>query len=548
VSTIICRGLSFGYDGSEADIFTRLDLTIDTRWRTALLGRNGRGKTTLLKLLAGTLSPDAGQIEASVPRRLFTGQPDRPGLTAWQAARNAAGPYSRWEAELDRLAAAGDEPSLERFGELETLYRERGGYQVDAGLERELALLDVDPDLRQRPFESLSGGEQTRCLLAGLFCGGFGFPLIDEPTNHLDLEGRRRVGAYLAGKSGFVLVSHDRAFLDDCIDHVIALNPDTVETHRTTFSTWRAQYRARLDEQARANAALRKDIRRLEATAGARRAGALAREADKAPHVDKGFVGARAARQMKRAIAAERRAEQAAESRRESLVDVEKAHPPKLPPLPDGIAASTVLVAATNLSIVRGGELFRPVTFSVTAGDRLAILGPNGCGKTSLLELILGASVDHVGEIVRPRHVCMSTASQIPRWCNGRLSDRLAVEGFDESRFRQIMAALGVRGALLEQPLDRLSQGQLKKIELARSLIEPVHLMIWDEPLNYVDVDTREILEALIAEPGARRPALICVEHDARFVETVATSVIELQPRGRRSGEGSAAAQPKGSQ
>ncbi|MEJ2089449.1 MAG: ATP-binding cassette domain-containing protein [Gammaproteobacteria bacterium] len=474
MSTIICRGLSFGYEGAESDVFSRLDLIIDTHWRTALVGRNGRGKTTLLRLLAGALVPDRGEIEANVACRLFTGQPEDTGLTAWQAARNVAGPYTRWEAELERLSAAADMASLERYGELESRYRERGGYGIDSEIERELGLLEVDPGLFDRPFERLSGGEQTRCLLAGLFCRADGFPLIDEPTNHLDLAGRRRLAAYLADKTGFLLVSHDRAFLDACIDHVIALNPDTVETHRASFSVWRDQYRARLDEQARTNALKKKEIRRFEATAEARRAGASARESDKGPHVDKGYIGARAARQMKRALAAERRAAEA---------------------------------------------------------DRLAVLGPNGCGKTTLLDLIAGSPIPHSGELVRRGHVRISRASQLPRWRSGHLGARLATEGLDEARFRQIMAALGVRGTLLELPLDKLSQGQLKKIELARSLIEPAHLMIWDEPLNYIDVETREQLEGLFAGQG-RQPALICVEHDARFVENVATTVIELEPLG----------------
>jgi lincosamide and streptogramin A transport system ATP-binding/permease protein len=529
VSTIICRGLSFGFDGSETDIFDRLDLTIDSHWRTALVGRNGRGKTTLLRLLAGELVPDSGEIETSVGCRLFTGQPDDGGLTGWQAAKSAAGPFLRWELTLERLLGEGDERSLEEYGELEIRFREAGGYQIDAGLDRELDALQINMALRSRPFDRLSGGEQTRCLLAGLFTVEQAFPLIDEPTNHLDLDGRRKLSEYLAGKEGFLLVSHDRAFLDACVDHVVALNPDTVEVHRTAFSVWRASYLARLREQARANESLKKEIRRHETTAAARRAGAEARESDKAPHTDKGFIGARAARQMKKAINAERRAERAAESRRESLLDVEKAYPLKLPEMPEGVSASTPLVAATNLVVIRGEPLFAPVSFKLVAGDRLAVLGPNGCGKTSLLELVAGSPIDYTGTLTRPGQVRFSTASQLPRWRTGDLAERLAGAGIELTRFRQIMAALGVRGAVLEQPLETLSQGQLKKIELARSLMEPAHLLIWDEPLNYIDVETREQIESLLVEDRRRAPALISVEHDAEFIERTATSVLHLE-------------------
>jgi len=250
VSTIICRRLSFGYVGSATDVFTDLDLIVDTRWRSALVGRNGRGKTT--------------------------------------------------------LAA---------FAALESDYRQLGGYEIDARVESELGDLGIHERLQARPFVDLSGGEQTRCLLAGLFALDSGFALIDEPTNHLDLGGRELLADYLSNKPGFLLVSHDRAFLDACADHVIALNPDTSETHRLSFSDWRSHYLQRLDEQALTNKALKKEFRRLETTAGERRRGSLKREADKGAHVDKGYIGARAARQMKRAIAAERRANETVQSR-----------------------------------------------------------------------------------------------------------------------------------------------------------------------------------------------------------------------------------------
>ncbi len=530
---IICRDLSFGYDGSQIQVFNSLNLLIDTGWRTALVGRNGRGKTTLMRLLAGELKPDTGEIERPVSCRMFTGAAQHPQELAWEAARAAAGPFRRWEQELETLAAAADERSLERYGELETAYREAGGYRLDAGLERELDALAIEPDSRRRRFDELSGGEQTRCLLAGLFAVDDGFPLIDEPTNHLDLGGRRLLAEYLAGKQGFLLVSHDRAFLDGSADHLVALNRDTVETHRLSYSEWRGAYLARLDAQSRANELLRKDIRRFEAVADSRRRGAFAREADKGAHMDKGYVGARAARQMKRAIAAERRAEQAAQSRRDALTDMEKSYRLKLKPVPAGVSARTRLVGATDLAILRGRQLFEPISFTVTPGDRLAIVGGNGSGKTSLIDLILGVDVKHRGVLERAGHIRISRVAQLARWRTGSMARHLADSGLDQGSFRQIMAALGVRGELLEVPLEQLSQGQLKKIELARSLSEPAHLYVWDEPLNYIDVDTREQIESLLLEDGLGggiRPALILVEHDARFLEAISADTVRLEP------------------
>lgn len=540
---LICRGLSFAHDGAEANLFTDLELVIDTGWRAALVGANGRGKTTLLRLLAGELAPDRGEVERPVDCLLFSSEAEG-ALTAFEAAKDVSGPFRRWERQIEALLADGDEHALKRYGELESRYRASGGYEIDAALAVELTSLGVDASLARRPFANLSGGEQTRVCLAGLFAARGAFPLIDEPTNHLDLEGRQLLADYLARKSGFLLVSHDRAFLDAAIDHVIALNPDTVDVQRSDYSTWRQGHHARLAEQARRNATLKKDIARLEGAARSRRAGAEARESDKTAGGrsrlpserggDSGFIGARAARQMKRALAAERRAGEAAEQRRDSLTDVEKVYPLTIAGPETAAPTDAPLVRVRNLTVGWAGWLFEPLTFEVGPGDRIALTGPNGSGKSSLLDLLAGSPLPEVaGECRLHSRISVSRARQLPGWRDGLLRSHLADEGLDEARFRQLMAALGVRGSVLDQPLSRLSQGQLKKVELARSLSRPAHLYLWDEPLNYVDVDAREQIEAALLESGS---AFIFVEHDARFVDTVATGRVALSPRSEEDG------------
>lgn len=536
---LICRGLSFAYDGSASSLLTDLDLVIDTGWRAALVGANGRGKTTLLKLLAGVLEPDRGVVERPLPCRLFTERRDA-AHTAWAAAKDMAGPFHTWEREIEELLACGDEASLTRYGELESSYRLHGGYELDARLAAELTLLELDEALLHRPLHSLSGGEQTRCLLAGLFASDHGFPLIDEPTNHLDLQGRQHLAAYLRSKSGFLLVSHDRAFLDQAVDHVIALNADTVEVQRSDYSSWRTAHQQRLAEQAHRNRLLKKDIERLSVTARARRAGAEARESDKTAGGrarlpserggDSGFIGARAARQMKRAMAAEQRADEAVQARRDSLVDVEKAYPLSVPE-PDASPPVEPLLRVKDLTAGRPHPLFEPLSFELRAGERLALLGANGSGKTSLLDLLTRQRALEVrGTWQLHSRILLSRAWQVPRWQQGLLRAHLAAEKLDEGRFRQLMAALGVRGAVLDGSLEQLSQGQLKKIELARSLSVPAHLYLWDEPLNYVDVDTRERIETALLDSSA---AMIFVEHDVAFVDRVATRRIVLTRRPR---------------
>ena len=523
----VCRQVSFTYETASEAVFVELDLLIDTGWRCALVGRNGRGKTTLLRLLHGDLVPDKGDIERPLTTRLFPGPTPDPSLPAFAAAKDQVGPFRAWEHELESLAATQTDAALTAYGALLERYEKAGGYRIEARLEREFDGLGVAPELRSRPFGSLSGGQQTRVLLAALFAGGEAFHLIDEPTNHLDREGRAQVASYLAGKQGFLLVSHDRAFVDAAVDHVVALNADSVEVLNGNYTTWHENKQQRIARQAHDNAQLRREIASLEGTAAQRRAGAHAREADKGAHVDNGFIGARAARQMKRALAAERRAKQAAEARRATLHDVERAYPLAI----ETQAHAREVLTLTNLALARSGAspLFQPISLQLKPGERIAVLGPNGSGKTTLFDYLAGETEDLSvsGDDRLPGHLVVSRARQSPRLHSGALRERLSGMGLEEGRFRQLMAALGVRGEVLELPIEQLSRGQQKKIELALSLSQPADLLIWDEPLNYIDVEAREAIETAIL---AGQPTMLICEHDATFIDRVATGTVTLLP------------------
>ena len=282
--------LTFGYEGSFENVFEDVSFQIDTAWRLGFTGRNGRGKTTFLRLLMGAY-PYRGTITAPVAFDYFP--PDLPDerLTAVQAARALLPELEDWQ------------------------------------LERETGLLGVQAQALARPMATLSGGERTKVLLALMFLRAGRFPLIDEPTNHLDMRARAQVADYLRRKDGFILVSHDRAFLDACVDHVLYLGRTGVEVAACDFSTF-LQNRAQREQYERTQSErLRREVARLSQAARDTAGWSDALERTKNSAGDSGYVGHKSAKMMRRAKNAERRRERALEDKKGLLREVEEAPP-----------------------------------------------------------------------------------------------------------------------------------------------------------------------------------------------------------------------------
>ncbi|NLT58509.1 MAG: ABC-F family ATP-binding cassette domain-containing protein [Clostridiales bacterium] len=488
MAQITIEALTFGYEGSAENVFEQLSLQFDTDWRIGLVGRNGRGKTTLLRLLQGGLA-HRGRILSPMP-------------------------FVRFPYEME-------DPSLATGPLLEGLCPGAEGWQ----LQRELSLLGLAPDILGRPFSTLSGGERTRVLLSALFLREDHFPLIDEPTNHLDIEGRALLGDYLRGKPGFLLVSHDRAFLDRCTDHTLALNNTGPELVRGSYSRWAENARRRELQQRERDRQLRRDIARLGEAAGRTADWSDRVERSKAGAADKGYVGHKAAKMMKRAKATEARRDRAVEEKRALLQDVETAEPIRLNPLRHH---ERLLVEARALVISHGGRpVFAPLDLRVERGERVALRGANGSGKSSLLKLLAGEPLAHEGLLRSPANLVLSTLPQELQGLCGPLRDYAAQQGADLTLLLQFLKKLGLPRSQFDLDLSTFSEGQKKKVLLAASLCRPAHLYLWDEPLNYIDLLSRLQIEELIL---AHAPTLLFVEHDRAFCDRVATRTVALQP------------------
>ena len=488
MSLIQVTNLTFAYDGSYENIFENASFQIDTNWRLGFTGRNGRGKTTFLNLLLGKYEYQ-GSISASVSFSYF--------------------PYHVADKTIFTIDV------------VEEIYPEYQYWQ----LVREMNALKLNEEVLYRSFETLSNGEQTKLMLAVLFLKENNFLLIDEPTNHLDIQGREIVSQYLNSKKGYILVSHDRAFLDGSVDHILSINKASIDVCRGNFSTW-YENKLRQDtfEQAK-NEKLKQEVQRLEETAREKAVWSDRVEATKIGFgpCDRGYIGHKAAKMMARSKAIEKRQQAAIEEKSQLLKNIERIDALKILQTP---FHSKRLVTLRDVTICYDKEpICEGITFEIQQGDRIALQGANGSGKSSIIKLICGEDIPYTGEMRIGNGLSISYVSQDTSELRGKLTDFARDSGIDESLFLALLAKLDVPKRQMEKDMSSLSAGQKKKVLLARSICQPTHLHIWDEPMNYIDVISRMQIEELLLQ---FKPTILFVEHDKVFCDNIATKVVQL--------------------
>ena len=495
MAMILVQNLTFGYDGSPELLFEHAGFALDTAWRCGLVGRNGRGKTTFLKLLLGQYEY-RGTILAPMEFDYFPFEVPDETETGEQIAERICPELQPWR------------------------------------LRREMGLLELSEDVLYRPFDTLSNGERTKLLLCLLFLRDNRFLLIDEPTNHLDLHGRAVLSHYLHEKSGFLIVSHDQAFLDGCIDHVLSINRASIEVQKGNCTTW-LETRRRADAfELEQNARLKKEISRLEQTAREKAGWADKSEREKIGTKPKKnemnagrrpYLGEKSRKANKRAKAIAGRQEAAIEEKSRLLKNIEKADELRLPCLD---YRSELLAELTDVTVsYDNGPVFAPVRFQIRRGDRISLRGQNGAGKTSLLKLLTGEAAPSGGIVKLGSGLVISYLPQDAGGLRGTVADYAEENGLDRTMLLTFLRKLDFPRSQFEKPMEQFSLGQKKKVLLARSLCQPAHLYLWDEPLNYIDLLSRGQIEDLLLES---RPTILFVEHDRRFCERIATKTVEL--------------------
>lgn len=488
MSMIRVENLTFSYPSSYDTIFDNVTFQIDTDWKLGFVGRNGKGKTTLLNLFLGKYEY-RGKIISSVQFDYF--------------------PY----------------PVSDKKRMTEDILYEVCPLAEEWELMRELSYLDVSADVLWRRFETLSNGEQTKVLLAALFLNENHFLLIDEPTNHLDTNAREKVAAYLKKKKGFILVSHDRRFLDGCVDHILSLNRTTIEVQSGNFSSWMENFQRQQEFETAQNERLKKDIGRLQRAAQRTSVWSDQIEASKYGNgsVDRGYLGHKAAKMMKRSKTIEARQQQAIEQKSSLLKNAETVDTLKIHPL---TYHSDLLVSFSDVSVIYdSNKVCEPVFFEIHQGERVVIDGKNGSGKSSLLKLLLNYPIEHTGTVAIGSGLIISYVPQDTSHLNGNLSKFAEKNNLDESLFKAILRKMDFERVQFGKNMEDFSGGQKKKVLIAKSLCEQAHLYVWDEPLNFIDVYSRMQIEHLIKQFA---PTMLLVEHDMAFREAIATKVVKL--------------------
>ena len=488
MALIQVENLTFSYPSSYDAIFENVSFQIDTDWKLGFVGRNGRGKTTFLNLLLGNYDYQ-GTIRTSVQFDYFPYPVSHPQRHTQQILEEICPLAQSWE------------------------------------LLRELSSLHVRRDVLDRPFSALSNGEQTKVLLAVLFLNPGHFLLIDEPTNHLDAEARALVSAYLKRKKGFILVSHDRQFLDGCVDHILSINRANIEVQSGNFSSWLANFQRQQDFELAQNAKLERSIEALQKAE--KRTGSWSAKTEAAKFgsgpVDRGYIGHKAAKMMKRSKTIEARRQKAISEKSGLLKNREQIEELKLFPLRHH--SDTLLTVSQLVPVYAGWAVCEPLSFSIRQGERIVLSGGNGSGKSSLLKLLTGQALDYQGSFSMASGIQLSYVPQDTSCLRGPLAAYAEHRQIEESLFQTVLHQLGFSAVQFQKNMEDLSAGQKKKVLLAASLCQQAHLYIWDEPLNYIDFYSRIQIEDLILE---YKPTMLLVEHDLSFREKIATKTIPL--------------------
>lgn len=540
MSLIRLNHITYRIDGKVDDLLHDVSFEINARERVGLIGPNGCGKTTLLRMIRGEVRPDAGEIYRSdaIAGAGYLRQHTPPSSeqTVLEAALaglpDVAALYARrrqLEATMEAPDKQADTAMVNEYGNTLDAYHSVGGYEFEQAAGDILMGLGFEGDELEKPMALLSSGQRTRVELARLLAQPTAFLMLDEPTNHLDIEGQNWLERYLERYSGAVLiVSHDRHFLDQTTERILELRRGRLRSYAGNYSDYAA---ARTQEEESAWTKYEragKEAQRLRSAVGERKRMARKVQGNKATSGGSAdFYAHKASKVMKRAKAIEKKVTQQLEQQKTHKPFVEKRTILDFPPMEE---SGTVVLNAVGLS-KRFGDvaLFSDITFSVNRGQRTAIIGRNGSGKTTLVKILLGELAADAGDIHQGSRVRIGYYDQEQEGLNPEktiLEEAMSAGPVDETWARMVLGALLLRKDKVHDRIKVLSIGERGRVALAKLLLSGVNTLVLDEPTNHMDIDARIALEqALENYPGT----IIFISHDRRLIEYLADTILIIE-------------------
>ena len=522
MKVIVARDL-VKYHGGDLKVLSGATLSVEAGEKIGLVGRNGAGKTTLLDLLAGHSEPDSGSVEhpggakvGMTAQKLYLGE--RGAISLEEEIISAFEPLMVREKELEELGARlSEDPSnalMERYGRLQGEFERDGGYEYRARAASTLTSLGFAPEDWKRPVGSFSGGEQSRIALARLLMEEPDLVLLDEPTNHLDLRAIEWLENFVKGaRSAVLVVSHDRYFLDAVAGSILELEDGRLTRYPGNYSKYVAEKRAREEQLAR------------KAKANAERRAQLER------FVEKNRAKASKASQAK--------------SKQKLLDRMEKIEDPRS--------------SSKNVKLYLGGEtaragrvvlemedvryahddaeepLLEELDLVIERGERVALLGPNGTGKSTIMRLATGELSPQTGTVRPGNNVTLAYQDQqLARLDDSKtvLGEAMDATGFDAPEARDLLGAFLFSGEDVFKKVRSLSGGERNRLSLAEIVVSGANLLLLDEPTNNLDIPAREALEDALLE---YRGTMFFISHDRYFLRKLATRVVDLEGRKLRN-------------
>ena len=499
------------------NVLDGLTFQIDQGERVGLLGRNGAGKTTLFRILTGELDHDEGQVSIADRHRLglISQIPVYPaGYTVEDVLRSAFRRLESLAREMEalegRMAAGESDPALlRRYGSLSERFEVFGGYDTDVAVNKIANGLSISPEQRKQLFDSLSGGEKTRVNLGRLILEDTDILLLDEPTNHLDLHATEWLEEYIRGFRGTVLaISHDRYFLDRVVTRVIEIEGGKAEFYSGNYSFYAVEKERRYQERLKQYQKEQAKIEQLEKAAEQLRVWAFM-------GMDKTY---------RRAVNIERRIERMRTTERPTKARKMDAR------FSTAEFHGDEMLGIRNVAKSYGDKrLFEGITLKVEGGERIALIGDNGTGKSTLIKMIMGELYPDDGRIklgpqAKPAYLPQIIHFDHPDW--NLVENMMASKrGLSAQSARNRLAAYDFRGEDVFKPVSVLSGGEQSRLRLCMLMDGEINLLILDEPTNHLDIASREwIEEAVEGYDGT----LLFVSHDRYFINRFATRIWEL--------------------